>query len=465
MRRKNRKWVATAVVIYLFIMWSAYRWSIHQIPDDGPILAHLEKEAVRKGLEQRAEEARKQIAPPTGEARLNAAGPAYVAARYDATHVVFMVTTDTESRFPVSAHTPNGSPTRISAPARPAAPLAGLQELWEPDSQSLHFFPKIIQTAQPGDQWTMNVDPSSTIAVAVERPVIAPVGCSIAIGFLASVPPDQQSAFAASRSEYFAVRHAAVESANPPVNLPAGKTIGAIIWPGSPALTTEIETQLNARMMQELARIDASLRANAHSPGATASEMPVGNVRPYLKEWIRADRALTRGEGALDYDIRAFRLAPDAQPRLYVRARWKLSDAPVFLMSAWFKTETPKRETLKPETPKTEADIAPDKAEGPKETSAAGSEQVVLLSADSSWSAAMRNGEAPASLGETLDFQTILNEFDADHDGWAELLIHSQDAASTTIGLYLYTDVGLVPMKTPLRRDAQSPESCIEQPE
>jgi hypothetical protein len=454
MRRKNRKWVATAVVIYLFIMWSAYRWSIHQIPDDGPILAHLEKEAVRKGLEQRAEEARKQIAPPTGEARLNAAGPAYVAARYDTTHVVFMVTTETESRFPVSAHTPNGSPTRISAPARPAAPLAGLQELWEPDSQSLHFFPKIIQTTQPGDQWTMNLDPASTITVAVERPVIAPLGCSLAVGFLATVPPDQQSAFAASRSEYFAVRHAAVESANPPINLPANKAIGEISWTRSPALTTEIESQLNARMKQELARIDAGLRANAHSPGATATEMPVGNVRPYLKEWIRADRALARGEGTLDYDIRAFRLAPDAQPRLYVRARWKLSDAPVFLMSAWFKTEM-----FKAENPKAEM----SRAETVKANSTAGSDQVLLLSADSSWSAAMRNGEAPASLGETLDFQTILNEFDADHDGWAELLIHSQDAASTTIGLYLYTDVGLVPMKIPLRRDTQSPESCIEQ--
>jgi len=456
MRRKNYKWVATAVGIYLFIMWSAYRWSIRQIPDDGPILAHIEKEAVRKGLEQRAEEARKQIAPPTDEARLNAAGPAYVAARYDATHVVFMVTTDTESRFPVSAHTPNGSPTRISAPARPAAPLAGLQELWEPDSQSLHFFPKIIQTTQPGDQWTMNLDPASTIAVAIERPVIAPLGCSLAIGFLASVPPEQQSAFAASRSEYFALRRAPVESAIPPVNLPAGEAIGEIGWPQSRGLNTEIETQLNGRMKQELARIDASLHANAHSPGATATDMPVGNVRPYLKEWLRADRALARGEGTLDYDIRAFHLAPDGQPRLYVRARWKLSDAPVFLMSAWFRAETSKAETPKAEAPKPNAPAAASS------DSALATDQAVLLSADSSWSAAMRNGEAPAALGENLDFQTILNEFDADHDGWAELLIHSQDAASTTIGLYLYTDVGLVPMKTPLRRDAQSPESCID---
>jgi hypothetical protein len=33
---------------------------------------------------------------------------------------------------------------------------------------------------------------------------------------------------------------------------------------------------------------------------------------------------------------------------------------------------------------------------------------------------------APAgSLGESLEFQTILNEFDADYDGWAELSVSS----------------------------------------
>ena len=48
-------------------------------------------------------------------------------------------------------------------------------------------------------------------------------------------------------------------------------------------------------------------------------------------------------------------------------------------------------------------------------------------------------------------------------DGWAELLIHSYQGTSTTIALYLYTDAGLALMKTPFRRDAQSPESCLEQ--
>jgi hypothetical protein len=89
----------------------------------------------------------------------------------------------------------------------------------------------------------------------------------------------------------------------------------------------------------------------------------------------------------------------------------------------------------------------------------------------------MRAGEAPATLGDDLNFQMILNQFDADRDGWAELLIYSYDVQShdthaptnplppqsTTIGLYLYTDQGLVPMKMPFRRDAHPPEDCLQQ--
>jgi len=161
---------------------------------------------------------------------------------------------------------------------------------------------------------------------------------------------------------------------------------------------------------------------------------------PRLKEWIRADQALQRGEGALDYDIRSFRLTPDGIPRRFVRARWKLANVTVFLMSAWFKDEF---------------------------TNEKGTAPPVLLSADSSWSTALRQGDASGTLGESLDFQSILNEFDADHDGWAELLIHSYNvdtdaAPSTSIALYLYTDMGLVPLKAPLRRDTQSPESCLD---
>jgi len=456
MRRKNRKWVATAVALYLLVMWSAYRWGVAQRPVDGNIFDHIDREIKRKNAEAAAKEAAAQP-KPTGESRLTAAGPAFVAARYDATHVVFMVAQQTESRFASSPQF-GGTPTRIAAPAQPAAPLAGLQELWEPDSQALHFFPEIVQKTRPGEQWTLGLSADSSIPVVIDRTVIAPIGCSLALGFLASVPADQQAAFAASAQEYFAVRRNPVESVETPVPAHIAELPD---WKPSPVARKQIEQQLNDRMRQELAKIDACLVANAASPGVRAGDLPVAYV-PRAKEWIHADHGLQRGEGVLDYDIRTFRLTPDGAPRLFVRARWKLADAPVFLMAAWFKEETAKEESLKAESAGNTGKTEKLKAASFQPDSMTTEAQPVLLSADSSWSDTLREGESTGALGDRLDFQSILNEFDADHDGWAELLVHSNEGASTTITLYLYTDLGLVPMKTPFRRDSQSPESCVD---
>lgn len=462
MRRKNRKWVAIAVGVYLFVMWSAYRWAIAQRPADGSIFDRIEREGVRRLEDERAKE--EAAGPkPTGESRLNAAGPAFVAARYDATHVVFMVAAETESRFASSSHF-SGTPIKIPTPAKLAAPLAGLQELWEPDSQALHFFPEIVQKTQPGEQWSLNLSANSTVPVVIDHAVIAPTGCSLAMGFLATVPPEQQSAFAASAQEYFAVRRKAVESADPPVTSYISELSD---WNLTPATAKRIEQQLNERMKQEVAKIDARLIANAGSPGATAGESFVGHAQPRLDEWLHVDRGLIRGKGTLDYDIRAFRLTPDGAPRLFVRARWKLANAPVFLMTAWFKAESATAEasetkTSGARTSKTESiKVSPNPASFPP-NSAHAEVSPLLLSADASWSSVLREGVVTGTLGDSLDFQTILNELDADHDGWAELLVHSDQGAATTITLYLYSDMGLAPLKTPLRRDAQSPESCVD---
>lgn len=443
MQRKNRKWLAIGIGLYLVVMVSAFRWSMHQNDPEGNVFNRIEHEGIARLAEQRAKEVGAQPSPtPTGESRLRASAPAYVAVRYDKTHVVFMVATDTEARFSTSPHSQlAGGPIRIASPPKPSAPLAGLEELWEPDSSSLHFFPKIVQQTPPGEQWTLSVSPTTTIPVAIERPVIAPTGCSLGIGFLASIPLASQPAFAASTSDYFVVRRAAVTSADPAV---AAKITELAHERLAPALAQQLATQLNERMKQEVSKIDTRLLANAASPGEAAGELPLGTARPRLNEWILVDKGLARGEGQLDYDFRAFLLTPDGMPRLFVRARWKLAGSAVFLMSAWFRADA-------------KADAAKASSSAP-----ASDTKLTLLSADSNWSATMRNGEAASTLGDTLAFQTILNEFDADHDGWAELLVHSSDGDATTIGLYLYTDLGLIPMKAPLRRDTQSPQSCID---
>jgi hypothetical protein len=468
MQRRNRKWVLLAVATYLLVMGLAYRWSVHQIPNDGPLLVKREREEVRKWKERQtreAQEAAQAAAQPqpgaVAQSRLAAAGPAFVAARYDRNHVVFVVTTDAEQRFNSSPiRRLAGTPTKVAAPARPSAPLAGLQELWEPDSQSLHFYPKIIQAAQPGDQWLLSLSADATIPVAIERTVFAPTGCSLALGFLASIPPEQQAAIDASSRDYFVVRRAPVESADPA----SAAAIGELTrWKPSPALKKQVAQQLTARMIAELATIDARLIANADSPGA---EPPLGSGRPRIKEWLHADDALGHGKGSLDYDLRAFRLTPDGAPRIFARARWTLAGSPLFVMTAWFKQESFKEETSKDDVAGAAepCSACPGPRPGPTRGE---SGNLTLLFADSSWSRAMRESQSPPTLGDSMNFQSILNEFDADHDGWAELLVHSQvpdsgDAASTAITLYLYTDQALVPMKLPFVRNAQPPENCVD---
>jgi hypothetical protein len=179
------------------------------------------------------------------------------------------------------------------------------------------------------------------------------------------------------------------------------------------------------------------------------------------------DRGVIRGEGTLDYDMRAFRLSPDGNPGVFVRARWKLANAPVFLISAWFKTEPLKVKSATAEAStatnsKTGSMLLSQKGALLQSNSSPAELSPVLLSADSSWSSVLREGPVTGALGESLDFQSILKEFDADRDGWAELLIHSHKAAATTITLYLYSDKGFAALKTPLRQDGQPPESCVD---
>ncbi len=472
MRRKNRKWVATAVVLYLLVMWSAYRWGIAQRPAEGSIFHQIEHKASLRQLELHAQEKADReaaILEQAREARFATSAPAYVAARYDATHVVFMVVEETESRFAPTQHSAS-SASRIAASEKPAAPLAGLQELWEPDSQELHFFPEIVQKTQPGEQWMLNLSPDSTIPVVIDRTVIAPTGCSLALGFLAAVPPDQQPTFAASSQEYFSVRRTPVEPTEVPVDARTGPLPD---WKPSAATRAQMVQQLTDKMKQEVGKIDARLTANAGSPGTAAADAVP--ARPRLKEWLHADGGLLRGDGTLDYDMRAFRLTPDGAPRVFVRARWKLADSPVFLMIAWFKNgaaaaappniaskREPAKRELKGEL-NSELKSASLTIESPTIESPQPEAPPDLLFVDSSWSSAMREAEPTGTLGDRLDFESILNEFDVDHDGWAELLIHSDQGSSTTISLYLYTDLGLVPVKAPFRRDTQPPESCIGQ--
>jgi hypothetical protein len=487
MRRKYRPYVALGAGLYLFIMWSAFRWEHSQHLPDGTIFDHIENERKRKFVEDQKEEQKKQLAtrPTSGaELRLNAA-PAFIAVRYDADHIVFMVATDSESRFAQASHALQArAPQKIAAPAQASAHLAGLEELWETDAGTSPRLPESVKDTVPGDEWTLSVSADSTVPVTIARAVTAPTGCSLALGFLAAVPETQKAAFTASREEYFVVRRvpvAAAESAfaTPQAPLPsvaisanvpaAGPVHVAELtdWKPPAIFQNQITALLNQRMLQELPRLDATLRANGSVPEQNPEPWLAGNVRARRREWLHRDKKLAAGESQLDYDVRAFRLTPDGAPRLFVRARWKLDGAAAFLMTAWFRTEPGAEQLGAAQLGAAQPGAAPKDPQKASEPRLAqhDSEQhdLEMLSSDTSWSSTLREGRPGESLGDTLDFQTILNEFDDDHDGWAELLVHSTDGASAHFTLELYTDLGLVPTKTSFQRDLVSPESCVEQ--
>jgi hypothetical protein len=413
--RKTKRFLLVVGIAYVFVLWSAYRWGKSQRLPDGSIFDHIENERRRK----LAQAAQPQPAPQlTAAERLNVGGPTLVAVRYDATHVVFIIGADTQPRFGRA----NLSAEKVAAPPRPAAQLAALEELFQPDEQSL---PEIIKHISVGEQRLLEVSSDLTIPVTLERPVLAATGCSLSAGFLAAVPPDQQVAFSASAKDYFVIRSAPAESFQPPQ---AAQISELPNWKPSPEFEKQIAPLLAERMRQELSQIDAWLAANAENPERGQDTWVVGSPRSRLARWRGPDERLDRGEGRLAYDWRAFRLTPDGVPRLFARARWQLDGDTVFVMTAWFRADT------KP----------------------------VLLSADSSWSRKIRSGDPDDSAWKNLNFQTVLNEFDADHDGWAELLVYTHDGDSVEIGLYLYTDFGLVPTKTSFLREARPAESCLD---
>lgn len=217
MRRKYRPYVALGIGLYLLTMWSAFRWERSQHVPDGNIFDHIENERKWKFVEDQKKDEKKdqKNQPPTStaESRINAS-PAFIAVRYDANHVVFMVKTDSELRIGIASEAiQKNTPQKTAVPAQASAHLAGLESYGKPIGRTLRRLPENVKDTVPGDERSLSISPDSTIPVTITRAVTAPTGCSMALGFLASVPEKQQPGFATPPEEYFVVRRTPVVAA------------------------------------------------------------------------------------------------------------------------------------------------------------------------------------------------------------------------------------------------------------
>lgn len=121
------------------------------------------------------------------------------------------------------------------------------------------------------------------------------------------------------------------------------------------------------------------------------------------RTWQRLYDRIALGQATIGYDVQAFRLTPDGDPRLFVRARWHMDNRPVYLLGAWIRSGA----------------------------------TMTVESADARAAQNLWFGSESGPSGLDASGQ-ILNVLDTDRDGFAEILMMRHGYESTQILLARY---------------------------
>ena len=178
--------------------------------------------------------------------------------------------------------------------------------------------------ARVGDRWILDAGRRGRFRFSVEQLVLGYKDCGEAWGVLARVAADGAPAFAGVSEKYYVARRAQAEVAPP---------LKTRIGPVAFALDADRRVELSALLEHERQRTWPELQREASQDYARAE----AHGQKWHARWRRLDGALDRGEAQLGFDVQAFRLTPDGDPRLFVRARWTLSGALVYGMTAWIR--------------------------------------------------------------------------------------------------------------------------------
>lgn len=297
----------------------------------------------------------------------------FIAHRYDDSRVVFSLEKTFQDEPELLRRDLAQNPSRLPDPA---AKLAGMS-LWKMDDGFWKRHVKDLAGPLPGDRWVLEAGGLTTFHCTIERLAVAEIACGTAIVAIGQVDPAEQEAFKHLKERYYLVISEANHVAVPPPE--AGPAILKEPLALSAGVTERLEASLQEQFLRELPRVR---RASAASYALMAR---LGREHP----WLDRDERLARSEGKLSYDLRAFRLSPDGQPRYFVRARWTLDGHTSFLMSAW---------------------VWPDR-------------DMLVETVDSRPSEWLRMNEFQSERLGLNDLGIVLNVFDYDGDGWGEILI------------------------------------------
>ena len=182
---------------------------------------------------------------------------------------------------------------------------------------------EIVQgRASVGDRWQLDAGRHGVFALTVERLVIGQAECGEGWGVMLAASAADAARLTRIREKYFIARRASEG--------PLTAAVSAV-GPIDVLLTGQQRRALTELLERERVRIWPGVRQSIEamlSHGTGTGPPP---------RWRALDNRFSAGEGTIDYDVQAFRVTPDGDPRLFVRAEWRIGEQIVFLMSAWVR--------------------------------------------------------------------------------------------------------------------------------
>ena len=178
--------------------------------------------------------------------------------------------------------------------------------------------------ARVGDRWILDAGRGRRFHFTVERFVLGYKDCGEAWGVLLTVAADESARFATVSENYFVARLERETDAVAPVT-----TIGPIAF----TLDAARRAELSALLERERVRTWPGVRAEAES----FYNHSTNRAAAWAARWRALDAALDRRDATISYDIQAFRLTADGEPRLFVRARWAVGHTLVYALRAWVR--------------------------------------------------------------------------------------------------------------------------------